>query len=100
MTLIDYIPFGRSNAIQAKALAKAAGFPDVRTLQQAIHSLRVPGVLILSSTQEPQGYFLPEPGEDYEVSKFLNSMRSRVREIEAAARPAEIFLNAAGNGGD
>lgn len=96
MTLIDYIPFGRSNAIQAKALAKAAGFPDVRTLQQAIHSLRVQGVLILSSTQEPQGYFLPEPGEDYEVSKFLNSMRSRVREIEAAARPAEIFLNAAG----
>ena len=46
MTLIDYIPFGRSNAIQAKALAKAAGFPDVRTLQQAIHSLRVQGVLI------------------------------------------------------
>lgn len=96
MDLTDHIPFGRANAITAKELAARAGYSDVRSLQQDIHNLRVKGALILSATEQPQGYFRPDGDDKHEVRHFLRSMRSRAREIEAAARSAEAYLREQG----
>lgn len=91
MKLIDLIPTGRGNAIPATDLAKIAAFPDARTLQQEIHSLREHGVVILSATDKPNGYYLPENRQ--EVERFVCSMYSRMKNTNIAVKSAEEYLS-------
>ena len=94
MKLLQYIPFGRNSAIQAKELAKYAGYSDTRTLQQEIHRLRESGAFIMAATDYPQGYFQPE--NEHEVLMFCRSMQSRINEIQKAMRPAMEYLRTGG----
>lgn len=91
MEIIDLIPTGRDNAIPAADLAKVAAFPDARTLQQEIHSLREHGVVILSATDKPNGYYLPESRQ--EVEQFVRSMHSRMKNTNIAVKSAELYLS-------
>ena len=91
MELMKFIPTGRENALPAKELARLAGYKDVRTMQQDIHRLRKAGHVILSATDQPNGYFLPDSSSD--ISRFVRSMNSRVREIKVAVRAAEQYLD-------
>lgn len=89
MRLMDYIPTGAENAIPAKTLASTAGYSSVRMMQQDIHRLREKGNLILSSTEPPNGYYLPASRQ--EAARFVRSMNSRIREIRKAVQAAERF---------
>ena len=95
MMILDYIPFGRANAITARELTSRTGYPTVRALQQEIHRLRESGSLILSATEFPQGYYQPE--NDHEIVMFCRSMQSRITEIQKAVRPAWKYLNGDGD---
>lgn len=87
--LLDYIPTGAKNAIQAGELCKRAGFPSVRVMQKEIHRLREKGHIICSSTEPPAGYFLA--ADRQEAARFIRSMESRRREIGRAIRAAKKY---------
>jgi len=90
MNLLDFIPEGRENAIQAKELAKLAGYKDTRPITAEIHRLRKIGNIICSVVEYPHGYF--RPTNDQEISDFVRSMRSRAHEISVAIQAAEQHL--------
>ena len=87
--LLDYIPTGAENAIQAGELCKRAGFPSVRVLQKEIHRLREEGHIICSSTEPPAGYFIA--ANHHEAARFIRSMESRRREIGRAIKAAKRY---------
>lgn len=89
MNLLDYIPTGAQNAIQAGELCKRAGFPSVRVLQKEIHRLREKGHIICSSTEPPAGYFIA--ANQYEAARFIRSMESRRRQIGRAIKAAKRY---------
>lgn len=86
VNLVDLLREGEENAITAKELSKLLGFP-VRTITQMINYSRCNGEVILSSDK---GYFLPDNIE--EVKHFINSMKSRRREIKKATQSAQEYL--------
>ena len=90
MNLLDFIPEGRENAIQAKELAKLAGYKDTRPITAEIHRLRKSGNIICSVVEYPHGYFIP--ANDHEITEFVRSMHGRINEISVAVRPAEQHL--------
>lgn len=91
MTLLDYIPTGAENAIPAKHLCELSGFSNVRAMQREIHHLREQGNIILSSTENQGGYYLP--ASPHEIARFVRSMQSRIREIKKAMRAAERYTH-------
>ncbi len=97
MQLLDYIPTGAKNAIQAGELCERAGFPSVRVLQKEIHRLREKGHLICSSTEPPAGYFLA--ADRQEAARFIRSMESRQREIGRAIQAAKRYISSMEEGG-
>lgn len=89
--LLSTIPVGRENKISTDQLLKICEFPDVRTLRAAIHELRVHGNVILSTTEDGGGYYLPANIE--EVRMYCRSMSSRASETAKAAESARDWLN-------
>ena len=89
--LLDLIPVGAENAVPSKQLATAAGFPSVRVMQSEIHRLREKGNLILSSTEQPYGYYIA--ADPQEAARFVRSMQSRIREIRRAVRAAKKYAS-------
>ena len=88
--LLDYIPAGAENAIQAGELCKRAGFPSVRAIQPEIHRLRERGHLVCSSTEPPTGYFIA--ANHHEAARLIRNMESR-REIGRAIKAAKWYTS-------
>lgn len=88
-SLLEYIPVGRENAMPAKTLAQRAGYKDVRSLQADIHSLRVNGALILSTTTPPGGYYISQ--DKQEAARFVRSMEGRRDQIGRAIQAAKQY---------
>lgn len=86
----DYLLHGAENAVPRRQLRQLTGLSD-RDLRHRIQEERLAGVPILSDNTFG-GYFLP--ANDQERRKFVQSMRSRAREIEAVATAVSR-----GNGG-
>lgn len=57
--VVDYLKKGRENAIPSKVLAEACGYSSTRELQAEIARERAAGEVILSTTSNGGGYFLP-----------------------------------------
>ena len=87
--LLAYIPTGRGSAITAKRLTKISGYKDARSLQMDVHRMRLAGIPVLSATDEPCGYFMPETPE--EAGRFIASMTSRIRNTRDAMTAAERY---------
>lgn len=88
-TILDYIPIGRENAINAQTLAALCGISSPRKLQSHIHELRRDTV-ILSTSGNPSGYYLPRCDDD--VRDFIRTLEARGRNTLAALKSARIYL--------
>lgn len=80
----DFLLHGQENAVSRRHLLQLTGFSD-RDLRRRIQEERLSGVPILSDNAS--GYYLP--ADDLERTRFVRSMRSRAREIEAVAAAVE-----------
>lgn len=88
--LIEYIPTGRENAIQAKELAELLGM-NYRAVTEIIHALRASGAVICSdNSSDCNGFYKPTCKADLE--KFVKQMNSRRSKIKSAVKPAEKAL--------
>lgn len=85
----DSLPFGRENAIPAKTLAAALGFPSVRSLGQQIERERSAGAVILSDCYRG-GYYLSNDPE--ELLRFTRTLHARARNTAKAAQSAQKAL--------
>ena len=92
MKVRDSLPFGRENAIPAKVLAEALGFPSERELRKQIERERAAGAVILSDCHRG-GYYLSNAPE--ELRRFTRTINARARNTIRAAQSAQRALDAA-----
>ncbi len=77
MSLIDYIPFGKQNAISREQLSLKAGMGD-RQMRKEIERLREKGHVILSSSHSG-GYWQSDDAS--EIGQYIAENRSRIRKL-------------------
>ena len=70
---------GAERAISTRELLRMTGIKSARLLQMQIAHERERSVVILSTSRNGGGYFLPSFGKqgEYEISEFINTLRSR-----------------------
>jgi hypothetical protein len=88
MNIIDYIPFGRQNAISRRELCQLAGLPD-RLMRREIERARKDYAIL---NIDGSGYFRPTDGEMHLVERWLRQERSREKSVREATRGAEKVL--------
>lgn len=89
--IIDFIPFGRENAISQEELAIRMQ-SDRRTARAAVFNARVRGAVICSTCEgEPTaGYYRPISAA--EAVPYVNMQRSRINSAKAALKAAEKYV--------
>ena len=95
--IADHLRHGAENAIKGPELAHRAGYATTRDLQQAVHSERNNGGLILSSGA---GFFLPSEDDQQakrEIERFIGSLSSRARSTLAVLKTAKHALKRLGS---
>lgn len=97
--IVDFLLFGRENALTGRDLARIAGRPQ-RTISKTVERARRHGAPICASTDENPGYYLES--DEQEVLRFINaSLLHRADEIRLTAAGMERGLveRGADNGG-
>lgn len=89
MNIIDFIPFGKDNAISRRALCAVTGLPD-RMMRKEIERARRECAIL--NAQDGSGYFRPAEGEAYLTERWLKQERSREKSVREATRGAEKAL--------
>lgn len=88
MNIIDFIPFGKDNAISRRALCNAAGLPDRMMRKEIERARREYAILNIDGS----GYFHPDEGEAYLIERWLRQEYSREKSIKRSTRGAEKAL--------
>ena len=88
--ILDYIPFGRENAISRQRLMQLTGLPD-RENRELIQKARRDTPII--NIQRGEGYFRPLVEERDLVEKWLKQEESRAKSVFWSSRGAKKFLN-------
>lgn len=88
MNIIDFIPFGRENAISRKQLCTITGLPD-RVMRHDIEKARQDYAIL---NIDGSGYFRPAENESYLVERWLKQERSREKSVRDSTRGAEKAL--------
>ena len=88
--VIDFLKRGKENAIPSRALAKMVGCKNVRDLQALVSQERQQGAVILSTSRNGGGYYLP--GDTEEVREFIRTLDARARHTFLALRSARKYL--------
>ena len=88
MTIIDYIPIGRDNAISRKQLCTITGLPD-RPMRHEIEKARKDYAIL---NIDGSGYFRPADGESDLIQKWLRQERNREKSVRDSTRGAEKAL--------
>lgn len=81
---------GEENALSPEYLRNILHFSSSRVLQKQIEVERAQGLVILSSTQPPGGYYRPETAE--EIRRFIKTLENRGVKTLAALRGARKLL--------
>lgn len=76
--IVDYIPFGKENAISRQQLERVTGLSD-RDVREAISLARRNTVIL--NLSNGKGYFQPIQGEDDLVVKYFKQEGSRLKRI-------------------
>ena len=92
MSIVDYLPEGRDNAISGEELAGLLGLSNKRQLQFLIAKERAHGNLILSTSVPPGGYYTSR--DPVEIEAFVRMMESRAKKIFKVLRGARQYLAA------
>ena len=88
--VIDFLKRGKENAIPSRALAKMVGCKSVRDLRDLVAKERQQGAVILSTSRNGGGYYLPANAE--EVQEFIRTLDARARHTFLALRSARKYL--------
>ena len=89
MNIIEYIPYGKENAISRVDLVSLTGCPD-RVVRDMIHDARRERP-ILSRTDG--GYYLPTANETREVEQFYKRESNRAKSTFWALKSCRDWLN-------
>jgi len=92
ISVMDYLPEGRENAISGKELVSLLGLSSKRQLQVLIAKERAHGALILSSTIPPGGYYTST--DPAEVEAFVRMMESKAKKTFKVLKSARQYLAA------
>lgn len=92
MTIIDFIPVGRANAITADELAARTGTSKRDVRKQILHA-RCNGEPICSSSESGNfgGYYLPSDAEEAQV--YYRQQTSRINSGIQALSAVEAYIN-------
>lgn len=88
--IVQYIPFGRKNAIGRKELAAKVGCSD-RTMRDLINAARKREVII--NIQNGCGYYRPTEDDIDEVKQFKRQEENRAKDIFRGLQSVRKFLN-------
>ena len=88
--VMESLQVGSENAISAQDLCTYLGLNSVRELQHEIARERKAGAVILSTSQDGGGYFLP--GNDQEVRQFIRTLENRANNTYEALCSARRYL--------
>lgn len=86
------LPYGRTNAIPSRELARSLGFRSVRELQKQVERERAAGAVILSDPCGGGYYLSDDPAE---LARFTRTLNARARNTAKAAQSAQKALDAA-----
>ena len=78
MDIVDYIPFGRENAVTRAQLRSRTGIDD-RTIRDMIADARRDTVIL--NMQDGKGYFRPLPEERHLVEAYVKQETARLKSI-------------------
>lgn len=78
MDIVDYIPFGRENAVTRAQLRSRTGIDD-RTIRDMIANARRDTVIL--NMQDGKGYFRPLPEERHLVEAYAKQETARLKSI-------------------
>ena len=92
MDVVDYIPFGKTNAIQRSTLVAVMGLPD-RQVRKLIAKARDEGAIIIND-QDGQGYYQSDDINDIEHHFYIDY--SRAMKIMKRLKTSRRILKAAG----
>lgn len=89
--ILDFIPFGKENAISMEELAIRMKC-DKRTARKRVFAARVKGAKICSTCEgEPTaGYYIPLSVN--EAIPYQKMQRSRITSAEAALKPIDDYI--------
>ncbi len=87
----EILKVGERNALSPDYLRVVLGFKNNRALQKQIEKERRQGKVILSSTQPPGGYFLPETKQ--EIRRFIRTLENRGSKTLDALNGARALLD-------
>lgn len=82
MNILDFIPYGKNNAISRQELVMRTGMTD-RAIRRAIQLLREDGEIILSSSHG-KGYWRSD--EVSEIAQYIRENDSRCRKMSRTNR--------------
>lgn len=86
----EILEIGEENALSPEYLRSVLGFKSVRALQKQIEKERGEGKVILSSTQSPGGYYLPD--SPISIRKFCITLENRANRTLDALKGAKALL--------
>lgn len=91
-TVLDFIPFGKENAISQEDLAIRMQC-DKRTIRATIYSARVKGAVICSTCEggSTAGYYRPLSVN--EAMPYIKMQRSRIASAKEALKSAEEYIS-------
>lgn len=88
MNIIDFIPFGKDNAISRRTLCQVTELPD-RLMRREIERARKDYAIL---NIDGSGYFRPAADEAYLIERWLRQERNRENSVRNATRGAEKAL--------
>ena len=88
--VVEFLKRGKQKAIPSKQLAKMVGCKNVRDLRALISKERQQGAVILSTSRNGGGYYLPSDAD--EVREFIRTLDARARHTFLALRSARKYL--------
>ena len=88
--IVEFLKKGKQKAIPSKQLAKMVGCKNVRDLRALVSQERRQGAVILSTSRNGGGYYLPANAE--EVQEFIRTLDARARHTFLALRSARKYL--------
>lgn len=87
----EVLKVGERNALSPDYLRATLGLTSNRAVQKQIEHERKQGKVILSNTQPPGGYFLPETKQ--EIRRFIRTLENRGSKTLDALNGARALLD-------
>ena len=91
MTIIDYIPTGRENAISRKELPKVSNINDDRITRNEVEAARANYAIL--NMQDGKGYFRPTAEERDLAVRWKRQTEARIRSLQKSLGGVNKFLS-------